>query len=159
LDFLEYGSESESESETEIGRELELVPDPQLEEEYQLPQLKPPSSYDECRLQLQDLDPKILVAVSSPTRARYLVTRDATDTFLMRGSLHEMEIKQARTSTIETHKRKLEARKSLSKGGSILASDAIQRSKTSIGRRPTTTYGRPRLQLLVQRTSEERSQG
>jgi len=51
LEFLEYGSESGSESET--GRELDPVPDPQLQEEYQLPQLpKPPSSYNECRLQL-----------------------------------------------------------------------------------------------------------
>jgi hypothetical protein len=99
LDFLEYGSESESESEIEreldleTERELDPVPDPQLEEEYQLPQLKPPSSYDECRFQLQDLDSKIIVAVSSPTRERYRVTITATNTFLMRGSLHEMEIK------------------------------------------------------------------
>jgi hypothetical protein len=127
LDFLEYGSESESESETE--RELDPVPDPQLEEEYQLPQLKPPSSYDECRFQLQDLDPKITVAVSSPTRERYRITITATNTFLMRGSLHEMEIKQARAGQVETHKRKLEARKSLGKGGSLLASDALQKIK------------------------------
>jgi hypothetical protein len=52
LDFLEYGSELESESESEIEREPSPVPNPQLEEEYQLPQLKPPSSYHECRLQL-----------------------------------------------------------------------------------------------------------
>jgi hypothetical protein len=81
LDFLEYGSELELELETK--RELDLVPDPQLEEEYQLPQLKPPSSYDECRFQLQDLDPKITVAVSSPTRKRYRVTITTTNTFLM----------------------------------------------------------------------------
>lgn len=99
LAFLEYRSKLESESETE--RELDPVPDPQLEEEYQLPQLpqlKPPSSYDECCLQLQDLGPKIAVAVSSPTRAKYQVTIAATNTFLMRGSLYEMEIKQARAS-------------------------------------------------------------
>jgi hypothetical protein len=129
LNFLEYGSESESESETERERELDLVPNLQLKEEYQLPQLKPPSSYDECRLQLQDLDYKILVAVSSPTRERYKVTRDATNTFLMQGSLHEMEVKQARASQVETHKRKLQARKSLGKGGSLLASDALQKIK------------------------------
>ena len=46
LAFLEYGSESELES--EIEQELDLVPNLQLKEEYQLPQLKPPSSYDEC---------------------------------------------------------------------------------------------------------------
>jgi hypothetical protein len=47
----------------------------------------------------------------------------------MRGSLHEMEIKQARAGQVETHKRKLEARKSLGKGGSLLASDALQKIK------------------------------
>jgi hypothetical protein len=35
LAFLEYRSESESELETK--QELDLVPDPQLKEEYQLP--------------------------------------------------------------------------------------------------------------------------
>ena len=37
LAFLEYRSESGLESETK--QELDLVPDPQLEEEYQLPHL------------------------------------------------------------------------------------------------------------------------
>jgi hypothetical protein len=50
LDFLEYRLELELELETK--RELDLVPNPQLEEENRLPQLKPPSSYDECRFQL-----------------------------------------------------------------------------------------------------------
>jgi hypothetical protein len=47
----------------------------------------------------------------------------------MRGSLHEMEIKQARAGQVETHKRKLEAWKSLGKGGSLLARDALQKIK------------------------------
>ena len=40
-----------------------------------------------------------------------------------------MEVKQARTRQIETHKRKLTARKSLGKGGSLLASEALQKIK------------------------------
>jgi len=57
LEFLEYGSASDSDSEadSEAKREPTLapIPDPQLLEEYHLPPLpKPPSSYTECCLQL-----------------------------------------------------------------------------------------------------------
>lgn len=56
LDYLEFGSESESGSETEKPDEREPKPMPELEEEYQLPRLpKPPSSYDECVLQLNEI--------------------------------------------------------------------------------------------------------
>jgi hypothetical protein len=128
LEFLEYGSESGSESETE--REPDPVPDSQLQEEYQLPQLpKPPFSYNECRLQLQEINPKIMEALSSSPRKRYKVIRDGTDEFLMRGSLHEMEITQARAGQIATHKAKLNTRQSLGKGGSILAIEALDKIK------------------------------
>jgi hypothetical protein len=46
----------------------------------------------------------------------------------MRESLHEMEVAQARADAIQTHKRKLNARKSLGKGGSILA-PMLQKTK------------------------------
>jgi hypothetical protein len=49
--------------------------------------------------------------------------------FLMRGSLYKIEIVQARAGQIETHKRKLDARKCVQKEGSILASTALNRSK------------------------------
>jgi hypothetical protein len=78
---------------------------------------------------LQDIDPKIQEALTSPSRARFTVIREQTSMFLMRGSLHKMEVGQARIGQIETHKRKLDARKSLQKGGSILASTALKRSK------------------------------
>ena len=68
LDSLEYGSESESEAENEG---LNLIPDPIPIEEYQLPKLKSPSSYDECRRLNEKLAPKILAAVSSPTREEF----------------------------------------------------------------------------------------
>jgi hypothetical protein len=45
----------------------------------------------------------------------------------MRASLHEIEVAQACTRQIETYKRKLHTHKSLSKGGSILAINALQR--------------------------------
>jgi hypothetical protein len=128
LEFLKYGSESGSESETE--RELDLVPDPQLQEEYQLPQLpKPPSLCNECRLQLEEIDSKITEALSSSPRKRYKIIRDSTEEFLMRGSLHEMEIAQACAGQIAIYKAMLNARQSLGKGGSILAIEALDKIK------------------------------
>jgi hypothetical protein len=95
LDSLEYGSKSPSSS-SETEQEPEpVVSDPQLEQEYVLPLLKTPSFYDECRQQLLKLEPKVLKAVSSPTRAKYSFTINATNVFPMQGSLHEMEVKQA----------------------------------------------------------------
>jgi hypothetical protein len=49
--------------------------------------------------------------------------------FLIRESLYKIKVSQAHASQIKTHKRKLDARKSLQKGGSILASTALNRSK------------------------------
>ena len=49
--------------------------------------------------------------------------------FLIRGSLHKIEVNQARASQVETHKHKLDVWKSLQKRGSILASTALKRSK------------------------------
>jgi hypothetical protein len=126
LEFLEYGSASDSDSEIELAP----VSDPQLQEEHHLPSLpKPPSSYNECRLQLQEINDKITSALSSPSRRKYETTRDSTQEFLMGGSFHEMEVTQARADQIATHKAKLNARLSLSKGGSILASDALVKTK------------------------------
>jgi hypothetical protein len=103
---------------------------PELEQEYQLPQLpKPPSSYDECVLQLNEINDKILDALSSSPCKRYTVTITAMKDHLMRGSLHEMEIRQARAGQIATHKAKLNAHLSFQKGGSILASDALAQKK------------------------------
>src|ERR1700735_3746321 len=137
LEFLEYGSESESEPEVEgeEGREFESEPepdaDPCLMEEYPLPPipLNRPSSYDECYSALRSINDKVQEALRSPSRAQYNVITKSTGVFLMRGSLHEMEVAQARAGAIQTHKRKLNARKSLGKGGSILARDALQNIK------------------------------
>jgi hypothetical protein len=63
----------------------------------------------------------------------------AINVFLMRGSLHEMEVKQARAGAVARYKRRLQAHKSLSKGGSIVASEEER------GR--TITYERQRLLL------------
>jgi hypothetical protein len=88
---LEFGSESESESETDI---LEApIPIPELEDEYQLPRLpKPPSSYDECAFQLDDINDKVIDALSSSPRRRYIITINTIKEYLMRGSLYELEI-------------------------------------------------------------------
>jgi hypothetical protein len=128
LHLLEFGSESESEAEDEAM--IKSVPDLMLTEEYQLPQLKPASSYNECRRRNDELAPKILAAAeawSSPTRIKAQRNLEDTNTWLMRGSLGEMEIMQARAAQIEQHKKREISRKSLSKGGSLMASDALQK--------------------------------
>jgi hypothetical protein len=49
--------------------------------------------------------------------------------FLMQESLYEIKVSQACAGQIKTHIRKLDARKRLQKGGSILASTALNKSK------------------------------
>jgi hypothetical protein len=122
LNFLKYRSESESEIKNE---EFKPILDSILTEEYQLPRFKSPSSYDECRHLNEKLTPKIRAAVSSPTREEFDISRESTNTWLMRGSLGEMEIMQTRTAAVELHKKKLISRRSLAKRGSLLANDAL----------------------------------
>ena len=50
-------------------------------------------------------------------------------TFLIRGSLHKIEVKQAREAQVNRLKAKLHSRKTLGKGGSILASDTLEKIK------------------------------
>jgi hypothetical protein len=90
LEFLEFGSELDTELDTERPP-LALIHD--LEEIYRLPTLpKPPSSYNEYVLRLDNLDNKILEALSSSPRKEYIITIKATKNHLMLGSLHEMDI-------------------------------------------------------------------
>jgi hypothetical protein len=90
-------------------------------EDYQLPSLKPPGSYDKCVYALQKIDQKVQEALTSPSRARYTMITEATAVFLSRGNLHKIEVDLARKGQIETYKRRLDARKSLQKRGSILS--------------------------------------
>lgn len=124
LDVLEFGSESELEPQDQ-EQERDPIPDLTLTEEYQLPQPKPPSSYEECRRLNNKLASKLRMLASSPTRAEYDIANASTSKFLMQGSINEMEILQARAGQVESHKKRLHARKSLAKGGSLLASKAI----------------------------------
>jgi hypothetical protein len=136
LEFLEYsGSDSDSE------KEDELLPELQITEEYQLPLLLPssppprlqaPTSYFECRNAIDDLQPKISAGLSSPSRKKNEVIMTATKSFLMRGSIHEMEINNANTAQLQVHKNKLSARKSIQKGGSRLACEALDKIKDKI---------------------------
>ena len=64
-------------------------------------------------------------ALSSPSRVRYNTIAETTGVFLMRGSLYEMEIENARKGAIEHHKHKLNTRKSLSKGGQLYAFQGV----------------------------------
>jgi hypothetical protein len=119
LELLEYGSDVKNKKES--GLTLE---------EYQLPQLpSPPSSYHKCITALQDINPKIQQALTSPSRVRYAVIHKQTNVFLMRGSLHEMKIGQAHAGQVMTYNSKLNAGRSLQKRRSILASTALAKSK------------------------------
>ena len=111
-------------------------------QEYQLPQLKPPSSYAECQNALRLIDNKVQHALSSPSRTQYKVIIESTNIFLARGSLHEMEVAQAYIGTKATHKRKLIARKSLGKGAHFLLAIHSRKSKISRGRKLRISYGK-----------------
>ena len=90
LEFLEFGSESDTEPDTELPPLPALIY--ALEETYWLPTLpKPPSSYNECVLRLDNLDNKILEALSSSSRKEYTITITATKNHLILGSLYEMD--------------------------------------------------------------------
>jgi hypothetical protein len=68
-------------------------------------------------------------ALSSSPRKRYTITIDATKDYLMLGSLHEMDMRNARAIQVANYKAKLNACLSFQKGGSILASDALVQKK------------------------------
>jgi hypothetical protein len=104
--------------------------DPTLTEEYQLPQLKPATSYDEYQRRNDKLAPRILAAAeewSSPSRRKAELNLEDTNKWLMQGSLGEMEIQHVQEEQLEIQKKRAISRKSLSKGGSLLASDALQK--------------------------------
>jgi hypothetical protein len=67
--------------------------------------------------------------LTSLSRVRYTIIYKQTNAFLIRESLYKIEISQAYASQVITYKRKLDARRSLQKRGSILASTALAKSK------------------------------
>lgn len=122
LDFLEFIGEPDSEdSDDQEDNQPDPIPDPALEEEYHLPPLPKPASYSDCVFQFKELDSKIKDVLSSPSRHKYQVVRKSTDEWLMRGSLAAQQVLNAANAQVELHKSKLNARRSLSKGGSMLA--------------------------------------
>jgi hypothetical protein len=91
--------------------------------------LLPPRSYYNCVYQFEELDNKIVLILLLSSCYKYKVIRETTDSFFMRGNLHEIEVIGHRQSQINTYKTKLKARLSLSKRGSILASDTLEKKK------------------------------
>jgi hypothetical protein len=88
-------------------------PRPTLKE-YQLSQLPPPpSSYYKYVTALQDINPKIQKALTSPSRVQYTVIHKQINAFLIQESLYKIEISQAYAGQVITYKRKLDARRSL----------------------------------------------
>ncbi|KAG4430029.1 hypothetical protein IFR05_014489 [Cadophora sp. M221] len=88
-----------------------------------------PETYADLRHAWEEMDEKIMAAVSSPTRANFQRTRQANDQALYRASLEEAEVLQARATQVEVHKKKLTSRVSLQKGGSLLASVALRKAQ------------------------------
>ena len=56
----------------------------------------------------------------------------ATKSFLIRGSIYEIEINNANTAQLQVYKNKLSARKSIQKGGSRLVCKALDKIKDKI---------------------------
>jgi hypothetical protein len=62
----------------------------------------------------------------------------------MRESLYKIKVIQARARQIETYKRKLNSRKSLNKGGSILANNAINMIKLKRRKKQIRIFAEPK---------------
>jgi hypothetical protein len=128
LQCLEYSFDLSSESDLK-QKHQKLLSFLQIIEEFQLFLLKSSFSYDECRRQLQELESKANDVFSLLSRAKASITIQATNVFLMRGSLYKMKIIQARAGAVAAHKKKLNSCKSIQSRGSILADDAIDKIK------------------------------
>jgi DDE superfamily endonuclease len=116
IEYLEFGKDT-SDEESVISTSSTTLP--------VFKKTPPPSSYNECYTALKSLETKVQQALSSPSRIRYTSITYKTGTLLMRGSLHEMEIENQRKRAIYVRKEKLNARKSLSKGGQLYAFQGI----------------------------------
>jgi hypothetical protein len=102
LEFLEFSSSSNSDTKPNI--ELPPLPTPihDLEETYRLPTLpKPPSLYNKYVLWLDNLDNKILEALSSSPRKEYTIIIKATKNYLILRSLYEINTQIARIAQVE----------------------------------------------------------
>jgi hypothetical protein len=132
LDSLEFQGDPDSEDSNDYKDEVDQsnpIPNPVLQEEYQLPPLPKPASYSDCVFQFKELDSKIKDILSSPSRRKYQVVQKSTDKWLMQGSLSAQELLNARKAQVDLHKSKLNARMSLSKGGNMLAIDGLEKKK------------------------------
>ena len=155
LEFLEFVSESETESDAENALLPTHAPIHESEETYQLPTLpKPPSSYNECVLRLDNLNDKILDALSSSPRKEYTVTIKATKNHLMLGSLQEMDAQNARRAQVERHKAKLNARLSFQRGGWMNASDALVKKKIKVRKAAEEELKKAKKQLARAESAE-----
>jgi hypothetical protein len=109
LEFLEFGSFFESEKnnnkESDKKQELSLVADPRLNNKLMLPIL--PKSlllYNDCRYYWDSLNNKIKAVLLSPSKARYIITKEGTYEFLILRSLGEIKLYRLQTKQIAIHK-------------------------------------------------------
>jgi hypothetical protein len=90
LEFLEFGSDSNTKPDIELPPLPASIHD--LEETYRLlTLLKPPSLYNEYVLWLDNLDNKILEALSSSPRKEYMIIIKATKNYLILRSLYKID--------------------------------------------------------------------
>ncbi|EKD16925.1 putative transposase [Drepanopeziza brunnea f. sp. 'multigermtubi' MB_m1] len=110
LHILEYGETSDLE-EDEYSFSIDKQPD-----ELPLPALpRPPQSFQDCVKQLDDLNDKIRIALSSPSRQRFDIAKQ--------------ELDKNQKLQRDTHRKKLIKRSSLQTGENILASKALEKVK------------------------------
>ncbi len=142
IEHLEFGRDS-SDEESVSSTSTNSIGLPTIQK------TPPPSSYNECYTALKSLETKVQQALSSPTRVRYTSITNRTSTLLMRGSLHEMEIENRRKGAIQYHKEKLNARKSLSKGGQLYAFQGIHQKGVKRRKEADDTLKRAQKALQV----------
>jgi hypothetical protein len=128
----EYASKrkkkADKKAEKERQQELDELWDDSTEPDnnYKLPELLPPSSYAECQAAIESISGKVQDLLTSLSRKRYTGIIKATYVYLGRGSIHELEILQARATATNHLKNKEHSRKSLSKGKSLTGIEALE---------------------------------
>jgi hypothetical protein len=88
-------------------------------------------SYHDAQMALQEFEERVPpLLTSSPSRARFKTTVKGVQKYLSRGNLHEMDAHIQKVAKDQELKKKANSRKSLQRGGSLTATDALNQVKT-----------------------------
>jgi hypothetical protein len=135
LEFLEFGFFSESKNnnnkESDKKQELLLVIDPRFNDKLMLLILfKSLLLYNNYRYYWDSLNNKIKAVLLSPSKARYIITKEGIYEFLILRSLGKIELQKLQTKQVAIYKSKLNSRVSLQKDSLLLVSITLEREKT-----------------------------